>query len=211
MNEQPLPPRLKRITVIALVMTGLLGVRSAQGITSLFDGLPATAPDMSSLPPIPGFEQHPELIQAAFKDSLSAQRAGYESMQGSRLVILMGLWGTSALAFVSALRLLKPKGTRRENVRQLFATTLLISTVLRTLDGAQVAAVAHRAGRAIDRVLAKSPDLPGGWHDGMLANAYAGISSLWSFLVIGTLVLLVRYFRSESVRMQVADLDVSAS
>ena len=209
MNELPLPPGLKRVTIIALVLSGMLGFGAAQGVTALYDP-PSPSDVASQLKPMPGLESQPELYREALKALAVAQISAFESMRGSRTAILFGLWATSALVFVACLRLMKPRGAPREGVRRLLATTTLITAVLRTLDGAQAAAVARRAGAAFDRVLSKSTELPGGWPEGLWANGFAGLSMLMSLVVGGGLLMLSRYYRSDRVREVTLQLDGSS-
>lgn len=207
MNELPLPKGLKRVTFVALVLSGMLGFGAAQGMTALYDPPAPSELDFSKVKPLPGLESQPELYREAFKAMALAQISAFESMRASRTIILLGLWAVSAFVFVSSLRMLRPRGAPRESVRRLLTTSTLISAVLRTLDGAQAAAVARRAGAAFDRVLSKSTELPGGWPDGLWATGFAGMSMLMSLVVGGGLLLLSRYYRSDRVRDVTLQLD----
>ncbi len=209
MNELPLPTGLKRVTFIALVLAGMLGFGAAQGMTALYDPPSPSELDFSRLQPLPGLEKQPDLYQEALKAMALAQISAFESMRGSRTAILLGLWAVSALVFVSSLRMMRPRGAPREGVRRLLATTTLITAVLRTLDGAQAAAVARRAGAAFDRVLAKSTEIPGGWPEGLWATGFAGLSMLMSLVIGGGLLMLSRYYRSARVRELTLQLDGS--
>ncbi|MBL8952782.1 MAG: hypothetical protein JNK82_18520 [Myxococcaceae bacterium] len=208
MNELPLPTGLRRVTIVALVLSGLLGFGAAQGVTALYD--PPSSSDLeASIKPVPGLAGQPELFREAVTAMAMAQISAFESMRGSRTAILFGLWATSALVFVASLRMMKPRGAPREGVRRLLATATLVTAVLRTLDGAQAAAVAKRAGAAFDKVLSKSTELPGGWPDGLWATGFTGLSMLMSLVVGGGLLLLSRYYRSDRVRDVTLQLDGS--
>src|SRR5688572_20028561 len=96
----------------------MLGFGAAQSMTQLFD--PPTPSELEAVTsrPLPGLEGQPELYREAFKAMALAQLAAYESMKGSRTAILLGLWAVSALVFVSALRMMRPRGAPREGVRR---------------------------------------------------------------------------------------------
>lgn len=209
-SEAPLPTALRRVTFCALVLSGMLGFGAAQSLTQLFDPPAPSDLDFSGLKPVPGLESQPDLYREAVKSMALAQLAAYDSMRGSRTAILIGLWAVSALVFVSALRMLRPRGAPREGVRRVLGTSMLLCAVLRTLDGAQSAAAATRAGRAFDKVLAKSTEIPGGWPEGLWANAYTGLMIFITFVVGGCLMLMARYYRSDRVRELTTGLDASA-
>src|SRR5690349_16626687 len=110
---------MKRVTFIALVLSGMLGFGAAQGMTALYD--PPSPSDLESMQvgPLPGLEKQPELYREAVKAMILTQLSAFESMRGSRTAILLGLWAVSAFVFVSSLRMLRPRGAPRESVRQL--------------------------------------------------------------------------------------------
>ena len=199
MTEVPLPTGLRRVTLAALVLSGMLGFGAAGAMTQLFD------------PPAPSeldFAQvEPQVYRDAMKAMGLAQLSALESMKGSRTAILLGLWVMSALTFVSSLRMLRPRGAPREGVRRVLGTALLVTAVLRVLDGAQSAAAATRAGRAFDKVMAASNEIPGGWPEGLWAAAWTALSIGMTFVVGGSLLLMARYFRSDSVRDTTSKLD----
>jgi hypothetical protein len=210
LTEPVLPTGLKRATFAALVLSGMMGFGAAEGVAAVLNPPAPSELDFSAVPPMPGLERQPELYREAVKSMMLAQVAAWQGMKGSRLAILAGLWATSALVFVSALRMVRPLGSPRFAVRGILATTALISTVLRVLDGAQEAAVARRAGAAFDKVLSKSTELPGGWPDGLMSAMYTGKSVFLSLLIGGGLLMLSRYYRSEKIQNLTRELDAAS-
>lgn len=199
MTDAALPAGLRRTTLATLVVAALLGFGTAQDVTALLSASDRKLDFASVNPPV---------MREGLEAMAQAQAAGYASMRGSRLAILIALWALSTFAFVGALRLLRPNGAAREAVRRVLGTTLLVGAVMRTLDGAQSAAIARRAGREFDALLvAKGSELPGGWPDGFATFASTAGSMLLSLVVGGTLLMLSRYYRSDRVRELIATLD----
>ncbi len=187
------------MTIATLVLAGMIGFGAASAMTRLYE---PPAPSDLEFPSL-----QPEVYREAVKSMGLAELAALDSMKGSRTAILLGLWAVSALVFVSSLRMLRPRGAPREGVRRVLGTSLVVSAVLRTLDGAQAAAAATRAGRAFDQVMSKSNEIPGGWADGVGAFLWTGSSIAATFVVGGSLLLLARYYRSDRIREVCIKLD----
>ncbi|MBK7858681.1 MAG: hypothetical protein IPJ65_08675 [Archangiaceae bacterium] len=196
-GERPLPAALLRVTLCALVLAGLVGFGAVHGLTNLL--APSREVDFKKVELPPGYREALEAVALA-------ELAAYEGMRSSRAVILIGIWAFSALVFVAALRMLKPQGAAREGVRRMLGGALLATAVLRTLEGAQSAAVARKAGRALDKVLSSRPELAQPYS---LGSEYAALvlSVGLSFVVGGSLLMMSRYYRSQTVRETCAALD----
>jgi hypothetical protein len=121
-------------------------------------------------------------------------------------VILFALTVACSLTFVAALRMLRPAGSARESARRLLAGTAVACAVLRTMDGAQMAAVATRAGAAWDKVMNGS-DIPGGYPEGMEQSVLGATTIGFTVLIAGGFVAIATYFRSDSMRAWVAEAD----
>jgi hypothetical protein len=189
---------VKRVTLGALAFAALLGFGSVHGLA---DVLAPQDVDLSRV-------ELPEGYREALKAAALAQLSAYEAMRGSRTLLLIGLWAMSAFVFVAALRMLRPRGALRDGVRKVLGSALLITAVLRTLEGAQSAAVARKAGRALDRALTERPDLI----QPLFSSEQAALvlSVAFSFVVTGGLLLLSRYFRSPRVGEVCAGLDAGS-
>lgn len=198
----PLPVRVRRITLAVIALAGLVGSAAAQHIGQVIE-----LDTYRSLPaPVPSFwEGNQRAIEAA-KAQHQAQANGLESMRGSRAVILLGLTIACSVAFVAALRMLRPAGAAREHARRLLGSTAIVCAVLRTIDGAQMTAVASRAGAAWDKVMEGS-DVPGGYPDGIEQSLMGGMSIFVTVLITGAFVGVATYFRSERLRAVVDAAD----
>jgi hypothetical protein len=205
----PLPPGLRRVTLIALVLSVLIGLSAAQGVAALFELPSASELKVDEVEPMGMFEKNPVLYREAFKAMTIAQLNAWESMRGSRGLISFALMIATSLVSISALRLLRPMGEPRELARQRLGAVTLAAAVFRTLEGAQSAAIARRAGAAFDKVMGAA-DVPGGWPPEFFATGYTAMSMLTSFFVGGGLVMLTLYYRSARVRAQVSALDEAA-
>lgn len=198
----PLPVRVRRITLAVIALAGLVGSAAAQHIGQVVE-LDAYRSIEPALPPF-WANQKPALEAARAKHQ--SEIAALESMRGARAVILLALTVACSVAFVAALRMLRPAGAAREHARRLLGSTAIACAVLRTLDGAQLTAIASRAGKSFDRVMEGS-DIPGGYPEGFGQSLMAGGSVLMTVVVAGAFVGVAAYFRSETLRAVVDAAD----
>ncbi|HYX92537.1 MAG TPA: hypothetical protein VE782_13325 [Myxococcaceae bacterium] len=188
------PPRMRRAVLLVLVITFLMGMISAVQAYSLGD-----------------LEQHRTRaaghefgVAGLFTAVIDAQLPVLEEMQASRGLLLGALASACLVGFFSALRMVRPEGVAREALRRVLVLSLLGAAVLRTIDGAQEAAVAQRS---IPAVIAYLRQLDPGQRAGIVVLDPAAAESLMltvvlvqTALVIGALLLLAQYFRSEKVK-----------
>ena len=202
MSTGSLPVRVRRITLAVIALSGLVGSAAAQHIGQVieldaFRNLP---------PPISSFWGESALAATAAKAKHAAHAQGLESMRGSRAAILFALTVACSLTFVAALRMLRPAGTARESARRLLAGCAIACAVLRTMDGAQMTAVATKAGAAWDKVMNGS-DIPGGYPEGMEQSVLSLTTIAFTVLITGAFVGIATYFRSDSLRQLVEAAD----
>jgi hypothetical protein len=197
------PKGLKRAVWGTVLLAGMVGYGAASDLYLLID--PPTV-NVSQFPAFPGFEGHPEVWREAMRAWFDTQMSAYASMEWSRGLILFALCVLTSVVFAEGMRLARIDGGR-EGSRRRLARAVLGAAVLRTLEGAQNAAVARRAGAAMDKVLSSTSDLPGGWPDAFATNLFSGGAMVLSLVVVGGLLLLSMYFRSENVKQAVAALD----
>ena len=200
----PLPVRVRRITLAVIALSGLVGSAAAQHIGQVveLEGF------RSLKPPISEFWAQNKAAIGAAQAKHQAHAASLESMRISRGLILLALTITCSLTFVAALRILRPGGTAREGARRLLASTAIASAVLRTMDGAQMTAIAGRAGAAWDKVMGNA-DVPGGYPQGMEQTLLSATTIGFTVLIAGAFVGVATYFRSDTLREQVAAADRS--
>ncbi len=202
MTSSALPVRVRRITLAVIVLSGLVGSAAAQHIGQVVD----LESFRSLTPPISDFWMNNNRALIAAKAKHEAQASGLEAMRASRAFILLALTIACSLTFVAALRLLRPAGSARESARRLLATTSIACAVLRTIDGAQMAAVATRAGAAWDKVMNGS-DIPGGYPEGMEQSVLSAATIAFTVVIAGAFVGIGSYFRSQSLREWVEAAD----
>jgi hypothetical protein len=146
----------------------------------------------------------------AFKRGLEAQLAAIESMRVPRALTLCALGLACALNFVSASRLIWPRGLRRETVRGLVASSSVAVALFRTLDGAQLAVVFRRVGAAMGRSADLIPELRNSSPAELEAKLRSGatvIAVLQTIAVVGAFAFFSHYFRTEKVKHLLAALD----
>jgi len=200
----PLPRSLRLGAWAALVLGATVGMGAAQGVGMLFELEALRSAPAPKVSPMFGDEK---LLRDVTEAMTRTQAQGLEDMQVSRGFILFALSMTCALTFVSALRLLRPAGVPREGVRRLLGGAALASAVLRTLDGAQLAAVSKRMGTAADRVFSASKAVPGEYPDGFAMVLSVAATTIFTLVVVVAFLALSRYFRSSKMRELVQALD----
>ena len=193
---------MRRITLAVIALSGLVGSAAAQHIGQVIE-----LDSFRNLPPtISAFWESNPLAAQAARAKHAAHAQGLESMRGSRAVILFALTIACSLTFVAALRMLRPAGSARESARRLLVSTAIASAVLRTMDGAQMTAIAGRAGAAWDKVMNGS-DIPGGYPEGLEQWLLSATTLVFTVLITGAFVGIATYFRSDSLRDLVAASD----
>ena len=153
------PAGLKRAVWGALIFAGLVGYGAANDLYVLLE---PPALNISQFPALPPFDAQPEIWREAMRALMDTQMSAYQSMAWSRGLLLFGLCMATSIVFAEGLRLARVDGGR-EGARRRLSLAMLIAVVLRTLEGAQSAAIARRAGAAFDKVLAHAPDVPSDW------------------------------------------------
>jgi len=199
-----LPAPLRLAAVLAIAFAGLCGTRGAwEGFAlARFSELRA-----APLPVRPG----PDPVLA--EQLWSAHLAALEQMREPRMVVLFALALVCSLTFVASVRFLRPAGLAREHVRRILVWALVVAAVLRTIDGAQAAAVARRAAEG----LRHAPRIPSGI-GGVTAEQLRGVAPaalmaeaiLTTVFVAGAFIVLSQYFRSPRVRAWVQQADAVA-
>jgi hypothetical protein len=200
-----LPTGIRRATLIVLALGAVVGFQAAAGVGHAVevDTLREQTPPFNAFE-LPGVDKK-AAEQAAIAFHLAFVH-GIEAMRVPYGVVAFFLAMACALVFVSGIRLLRPSGVARDAVRQLLGTTALVAAVLRTINGAQEAAIFRKAGGAIQKELSGSPAL-GPLPDGTMAWFYALAMAGLTFVVAGALLAMSMYFRSNSVRDRLLALD----
>ncbi|WP_044890635.1 hypothetical protein [Myxococcus hansupus] len=137
--------------------------------------------------------------------------AALEPMHEPRVVLMAMLTVTCSFVFVASGRLLRPYGLRRDGMRRVLGRAAILTAVLRTIDGAQLAAVARQVGSTLAASLDLVPNLPPDANTAEMGQTLPGViaggAMLFTLLVAGTFAILGQYFRSEGVRLAVAVQD----
>lgn len=190
---------MRAAAIACVALTGLVGLwaaSEAMGLSRLSE-LEEIQPPADSLLGAP--------------DVLRAQMQALEGMREARSLTLTGLAVACAVAFVAAMRLLRPVAIPRERMRQVLGGAALVAAVFRTLDGAQLAVVAKRMAGPLAKAVASLPELSDPADAAELTRLMpslfvAGVA-LQTALVSGALALFALYFRSERVRQSLEGLD----
>lgn len=199
----PIPPRAFKLVAIACIAsTSCTGVFAASETMSLM--------------------RLEEVRSAQFQDPQKAKRPAtsaaveqhlsqLEGMRGFRGTVLGLLSVACAVCFVAATRMLSPPQFPREGVRRLLGHALATAVVLRTIDGAQQAAIATRVrDRYRDAVSEQFPEQDPQivaavqqLVERMFVPAQLGLT----VLVVSALFFFFTYFRSDAVQQFIAQSD----
>jgi hypothetical protein len=176
------------------------------GFVSLSELLGLAQVSQPNRPPI----EVPALGNEALQKGYEARLLAVESMRVPRVLILSSLGLVCALNFVSASRLLWPRGLRRESMRGIVVSSSVAAAVLRTLDGAQLAVVMRKVGAAVARSAGVFPALSSLTPAELEASARAwavAIAVVQTSAVVGAFAVLSQYFRMQKVKQLIAALD----
>jgi hypothetical protein len=133
-----------------------------------------------------------------------------EASQWQRVPVLAFLSVASSVVFFTALRVRWPGSGRRGPFAELMGKAAVVTAVLRTIDGAQLYAMARRASAAADRVAA-APSAS----DAVPAEALAlpigapGLILGLTILIVGTYALAGRYFQTPRLIAVLDELDAN--
>jgi hypothetical protein len=198
------PPRAFRFVAICTLLlslgVGVFASSEAMNLSLRADALTAAA---SEAPPLPGVDPvvHQKLI--------SAYASRLRDVRESRS-LLLGLLSIAAMVlFVGAARVLRPNGLPRANVGRLMKGAALAAAVLRTIEGAQYAAITRRVAELAAESLVP-PGQPADVAQSVqqvvpwLSVAAAGTFTLF---VAGAFIGVASYFGSERTRAWLAAED----
>lgn len=193
----PLPPALRRACILCLVLSGLVGLYSVFEVNNL-----AYLREIQQAPaPALPFSDDPEVNARILRAHVSA----LEGMRVPRALTLVALSFCCGFAFVGALRMLRPGELPRAVACRLLGGSALWAGILRTIDGAQMAAVIRRVVLAASEVVLIPPRLStAGPQELQQAKALAGglgvaLVVVQTAVIAGMFVLLAQYFRSRRV------------
>ena len=205
--SQSLPRGIRFAAVLCLILSGLTGFSALQGAMQLSQL--SELKDKASNVVRFSKETEKDLIFIARLDE--AQLTALEPVRDSRTLVLGLLSVACAFVFVSASRVLQPGGLPLERVRRLLGGAAIIAALLRTIDGAQEAAVARHLALAFTDILLSRPDLfkapPGFDVKSVMPTLLLLLTAGMTAAIAGTFALLGQYFRSERVREAVLAQD----
>jgi hypothetical protein len=195
-----LPIPIRNASVACLVLSALVGFFAAgEGLSlvGLSDIQPGTVRFAGGL--------DAETVRKAQESQLLA----LSGMRIPRALTLGALTIACTLNFASSRRLLRPKGIRRESMRELVVGSAIAVALLRTIDGAEVLVVARRVAATLGQ-LANIP-LTSGLSQAEIQRALNSMASAivigQTALVVGAYVFLAQYLRSQKVKQRIAAED----
>ncbi len=196
-GRRPLPIRIRNGAVACMLLSAGVGFFSAS--------------EALNLAQVSELREGPLFRIPTLKDSAEVERVmirALRPMRAFRAGTLSALSVACAFCFVSAGRLLYPRGLSRENMRRLLGTSLLIAAVLRTVDGAQWAVVMHRVAKeAAPQLLQGALDNPAGVDleaKQLMPAVFSAVSVVQTVIVVGAFTLLAHYFRLQRVKEGIA-------
>lgn len=206
-----LPRRTRWMALASVVITSLVGFFSAGELSLLVRSDDTSSERTMQWPSGLGIGDDPELMRLAWE----AYDGALKALSTVRVATLVLLTFACVLASVAALRLLIPRGISRAAMRRLLVGAAFAAAFLRTIDGAQTAAVYRKMGLVMSRELTRQgPSAavadPEAWLWTMerLPLMFTIAVGVGTALVCGLLLILAQYFRSERVREAVDTADV---
>lgn len=193
---QPLPWHARAALITCIALAALIGVRASGDIAQLrhLSEIQVLIPANPLLPP--------EALQKAE----AVARASMLGMRSSRLAVLTLLCIACSVTFLTVLRLWRPLGLPRGGVLRLASIAALGCALLRTVDGAQDAVIFRRTTTALAAGLtadstATMPDPEAAMLVArVLPDLEVAARVSWTLLVVGALVAISQYFRSQLAR-----------
>ncbi len=176
-----LPTAVRRAAIASLLLSGAVGFWSASETVGLlrFAELKEAGPSAILSPAASILEKG--LLKAL------------EPMRVPRVLTLGALAIVCTLSMVCVGRLFYPAGLARERIRRLLVDSTLAAALLRTIDGAQGAAVARKV--AISLAVGNADSV----HP-MIPSLAAGVTIAVTGFVVLSFTLLSQYFRSRQVQ-----------
>ena len=196
-----LPLAIRNPSLACMALSAIVGFVSLSELLGLVQ---VSEPSRSPIQ-VPG-----SLGSEALHKGYEAHLTALESMRVPRVLILSSLGLVCALNFVSASRVLWPRGLRRESMRRVVVSSSVAAAVLRTLDGAQLAVVWRKVGAAWGRSASVIPSLSSLTPAELEASARAwgvAIAVAQTAAVVGAYAALSQYFRRQKVKQLLAAMD----
>jgi hypothetical protein len=205
-----MPRGLRFAAVVCLILSCISGLWAAMEASHLANLDEAKAAFKQATPTptkVPGATELNQRVMAA-------QLAALEPVRETRTPLLFALSVACAFCFVASGRMLRPGGLSRERMRRMLGITALGAAVLRTIEGAQWAAVTRNMvgpmSDALRAFAAQQPPEAAAAFESVLPSlsslAFA-LNMAQTAVMAGTFALLSQYFRSERVRDAVLALD----
>lgn len=186
-----LPRGVRNVCVATLIVSAAVGLRSAADVLGMNFARPKTT-------------------DALQEKAREAEATAVEGMQLPRGLTLSALSLTCALTFVSAGRILGPRGLPREGSRKLLVMSSIAAALIRSIDGAESAVIARRMGLAVGKAMVEMPSLANMKPEDverMVPSLMTGFSVVQTLLAAGAFAAASQYFRSQRVRKVLAAAD----
>jgi len=135
-------------------------------------------------------EEAPAFAQA-LTSALKARQSAVDDMRGLRMLVLLGLSLCATSLFMSSWRLWLMEPLSRPRMARMLSKTALACAIFRTLDGAQAAALARRAGAAFDASAVFKTQLPQS-----MGPALTFFSVVLTFCTVALFLWAWRYFQA---------------
>jgi hypothetical protein len=208
--QAPPPYGMRVFAMVAAAIGALVSWGAARDVALALSmpGRDLPEVDLRAWKPFLADPAQEEALKAAVRASMQAQASVIESMQTSRVAILIILSGAATMVFVTALRLRWPGGIPRPGVAKFLGGAAFTAAVLRTLDGAQELVIVQRAAAATERALAVASTtterpVPEGF-----ATAFSFVWSVgFTAAVVIAFTLFGAYFRSQKTNDVLSKLD----
>lgn len=201
------PRAMRNLALLAMVLSSFAGIFAAADTLSL-GNLQRNPEQLREAATKLPFVADPDMVVA----TAEAQISVLEGMKGSRGFVLSTFAVVCVVIFTSARWLLVANALPREGARRVLSTSLLFAAVLRTVDGAQSAAIVQKVNKAVAPVLAQEAGgdaVTAALLRNVLPTLTLGTSIAFTAIMAGGFLLLAQYFRSERVRKVVAAHDQS--
>ncbi len=195
-----LPTAIRNAALACMILSAIVGYFSVSEAFALIQLSALKAPSVQ----FPG-----ALGSEALEKGFEAQLAALASMRVPRVLTLSSLALACALNFVAAGRLIRPRGLHRQNMRKVLVSSSIAISLLRTVDGAQLAVVARKVGTAVGRATDSIPGLADSPIEvqKLLRSLATGIAIFQTVAVVGAFAILSQYFRTQKVKQLLGGLE----
>jgi len=192
----PLPSPLRFISIGTLLLAAFVVFSSWFDLLEAFSPINTSQIRQAALQQEPLFSkfystEETQTFTEALISSLEVRQSSLNNMRGLRSFVLFGLSVSATWVFLSGWRLVSKGGLPRASIARTLSKAALACAILRTLDGAQSAALARQSGAAFDSIAAFKTSFPQN-----METTLTLFSAAFTFSMVALFLWVWRYFKA---------------